>query len=115
METLGKEGDMSIMIDVLLEEKERLEALIASYRNQIEELPRGSISWKKRGNGEYAYLAYREVKSVRFEYLGKRGSVAVETTREKVDQRRDLQDKCNLAEANLKQIMRMLRAAGHTV
>lgn len=112
---LGKEAGMSIMVDVLLEEKERLEALIASYRKQIKELPRGSISWKKRGNGEYAYLAYREVKSVRFEYLGKRGSAAVERTRDAVDHRRELQDKCARAEANLKQINRMLRAAGHTV
>jgi len=103
-----------MMIDVLKEEKERLESLIREYDRQIKALPIGSISWKKRGNGEYAYRAYREVNTVRFEYLGKRGSEKAETMEESIGKRRELDNKRREAARNLKEIKRMLNAVNET-
>ncbi|NOZ12152.1 MAG: hypothetical protein GXO69_00725 [Acidobacteria bacterium] len=102
---------MSMMIDILMEEKRRLETLIQEYDEQISGLPRGSISWKKRKSGEYGYLAYRVADSVKFDYLGKKGAEKPETIARKIKRRRELEMKRREALRNLKQIDRMLHAA----
>ncbi len=104
-----------MMIDVLMEEKRRLEALIHGYDEQISRLPKGSISWKKRESGEYGYLAYRVVNSVKFDYLGKKGSEKPEMIAQKIKRRRELEMKRGEAARNLKQINRMLHAAKKSV
>ena len=106
---------MSMMIDVLMEEKERLEALISGYDEEISRLPKGSVSWKKRKSGEYGYLAYRYIRSVKFDYLGKRGSEKAEKVERAVQRRRELEKKRKEAAGNLKQIKRMLHAAKKSV
>ena len=104
-----------MMVDVLREEKKRLQTLIHTYDEHISRLPKGSVSWKERKSGEYGYLAYRQVKSVRFDYLGKRGSEKAEIVEKKVKRRRELEMKCGEAVRNLKQIDRMLHAAKEPV
>jgi hypothetical protein len=60
---------MSVLFGVLEEEKERLGGAMQLYAEKVEKLPRGSLWMKKRGNREYAYLAYREGGKVHFDYV----------------------------------------------
>jgi hypothetical protein len=60
---------MSVLFGVLEEEQERLVGAIKLYAEKAEKLPRGSLWVKKRGQREYAYLAYREGGKVHFEYV----------------------------------------------
>jgi len=106
---------MSMMVDVLREEKKRLQNLIHAYDEQISRLPKGSVSWKERKSGKYGYLAYRQANSVRFDYLGKKGSEKAEIVEKDVRRRRELEMKRGEAVQNLKQIDRMLHAAKEPV
>ena len=51
---------MNAIKKILKEEAERLENLCKKYRQEINKLPRGSISFKERKGNLYAYLAYRK-------------------------------------------------------
>jgi hypothetical protein len=73
---------MSKVYYILKEEHDRLQRLAALYQNEIENLPKGSISLKKRNNNAYMYAAYREGKRMKFDYIGKESSPkAVEVSR----------------------------------
>jgi len=60
---------MSVLFGVLEEEKERLGGAMQLYAEKVEKLPRGALWVKKRGQREYAYLAYREGGKVHFDYV----------------------------------------------
>ena len=100
---------MALVFDVLEEEKHRLLSLEAKYRQQLTELPRGSISRKKRRNREYLYLAYRDSGKVKFEYIGPVGSEAAQEAEVQVQRRKDLERKLRQVEENLADVERGLR------
>ena len=79
---------MSVVVDVIQEESERLRSLIRLYDDKIAELPKGSLSEKVRGNRLYYYLAYRVGSSVKFDYIGPQNSEKVKDIREQFEQRR---------------------------
>jgi len=58
------------------------------YKEAIKELPRGSLSEKKRNGKLYYYLAYREGRKMKFEYLGKLFDEEIEEYQNKIDKRR---------------------------
>ena len=60
---------MSVLFGILEEERDRLGGAIRLYSEKADKLPRGSLWVKKRGQREYAYLAYRDGGKVRFEYV----------------------------------------------
>ena len=64
---------MSLMIRTIQKEKNRIDYMLASYMNQLEELPRGSVVTKIAGKNLYYYLKYRVGKKVFTDYLGKEG------------------------------------------
>ena len=100
---------MAMVFDVLEEEKQRLLSLKAKYRQRLTELPKGSISRKKRRNREYLYLAYRESGKVKFEYIGPVGSEAAQEAEVQVQRRKDLERKLRQVEENLADVERGLR------
>lgn len=65
---------MSKVHYILKEEHDRLERLAALYQKEIENLPKGSVSLKKRNDNVYMYIAYREGKKMKFDYVGKESS-----------------------------------------
>lgn len=65
---------MSKIRYILKEEHDRLERLAALYQKEIENLPKGSVSLKKRNGNTYLYIAYREGKKMKFKYVGKESS-----------------------------------------
>jgi CRISPR/Cas system-associated exonuclease Cas4 (RecB family) len=100
---------MAMVFDILEEEKRRLLSLKARYEQQLSELPKGSISRKKRWNREYLYLAYRESGKVKFEYIASVDSEAAQEVEAKVRRRKDLEEKLSQVEKNLADVERGLR------
>jgi len=60
---------MAVIPKFLNEEYDRLLRMKKTYAGKIEQLPKGSISYKKRGNKKYPYLKYREGIKVKTKYL----------------------------------------------
>ena len=98
-----------MVFDILEEEKRRLLSLKALYEQQLSELPKGSLSRKKRWNREYIYLAYRKSDKVKFEYVGPVDSEAARNTEAKVRRRKELEEKLSQVEENLADVERGLR------
>ena len=62
---------MSLIVDMLLKEKVRIEYMLEKYCAMLNELPRGTLSERRKNNRTYFYLKYREGKKVITKYLGK--------------------------------------------
>lgn len=61
---------MSIIYDILAEEKQKNLKMQERYEALTSDLPRGSINIKKLGNKNYCYLMFREGKKVKTVYVG---------------------------------------------
>lgn len=61
---------MKFISNTLLIEEKKMQKLISSYEVKLIDLPRGSITTKKRGIKEYYYLGYRDDKRVISQYIG---------------------------------------------
>jgi hypothetical protein len=61
---------MNVIESMLSEEKERNLDMQKSYSDEINNLPKGSVTIKKIGNNEYCYLKYRQGKKFISEYMG---------------------------------------------
>ncbi|HHE38732.1 MAG TPA: hypothetical protein ENL20_09195 [Candidatus Cloacimonetes bacterium] len=99
---------MSIVKDILKDEKERILELISRNEKLMEDLPKGSISKKKRGSNLFCYLAYREGSNVKFKYLGKEKSIIVSEFREKIEKRKKIKQRIKELQKNLQEINRGL-------
>ena len=97
---------MGYITDILDEEYQRLRALSLKYESEITSLPRGSISIKKRGRNKYLYLAYREKGKIRFDYIGPEDSVNARMVIEKIERRKEYEDKLKQVKQNLAEIER---------
>lgn len=104
---------MSVLRQILEEEVQRLKSLSKVYEKDIRKLPKGSISVKSYGNGEYAYLSFRKGEKIRHEYVGKSSSENVRELREKIEERRRLESLKSLAAKNLREAQGMLRVCEH--
>ena len=62
---------MSVIVGVLLEEKERSLAMQSQYQKEISALPKGSIVKKVKRGRAYFYLTYRRGDKVVSDYVGK--------------------------------------------
>ena len=93
---------MSYLKNIIQEEHQRLKALSNKYREEIDSLPRGSISIKTRSSKEYLYLARRDKGKVQFRYIGPVTSEHSQDMLNKVAQRKEY-------EIKLKQVKKDLR------
>ncbi|WP_141242540.1 hypothetical protein [Flavonifractor sp. An10] len=75
-------------MSTILQERERIDRMLAKYREELETLPKGTISEKKAGQSTYFYLKYREGKRVISKYVPQKD---VETVREQVEKRRHIE------------------------
>ena len=99
---------MDMIKHVLEEELEDAIGSIDFYKEKINELPKGSLVKKKRKNKAYYYLAYREGKKVRFDYLGKLSDVEVEDYEKKIQRRRKLQKHLKSVEQKIRYLRKAL-------
>lgn len=94
---------------VLLDEKERLRALMGKLSNKLKPYQKGSYSIRKRGNKEYAYRVYRMGDEVNVEYIGKVDSQKSIEFKQMVEERRELEGRLKNAKSQMKEIERALR------
>lgn len=99
---------MSYLKNILEEEHHRLKALSNKYAGEIQSLPQGSISFKKRGLKKYLYMAYREKGKVRFEYIGPEHSLKSQSVIKKVDIRKQYEDKLKQVNKDLMGLEKVL-------
>lgn len=97
---------MSIIKDILKDEKERLCLLRKQIEEEISSLPKGSLSKKRRDNHFFYYLAYREGSKVIFKYAGKENSPQVISLSEDIQKRRKLEKRLRDIKRDLKEINR---------
>lgn len=81
---------MSLMIHTVQKEKERIDYMIMAYEQQLDGLPKGSVTTKTVGNNIYHYLKYRNGKKVMTDYLGK-NSEKIEQVRSNLEKRRHIE------------------------
>jgi hypothetical protein len=101
---------MSTLMDIIEEEKKRLEKLLLLYTRKIEQLPKGYISKKKIYGHNYCYQAYRDGSTVKTIYIGLDSSDDVKELKEKIDERKKLLTLYKKAKINLDEAKRALRA-----
>ncbi len=100
---------MSILIDIIAEEKERLEELLKFYRDEISKYPKGYISKRKRNGNVYCYRSYRDGDTVKTVYIGISGSDDVKELEKTIEKRHDFEKKYQQAKMNLKEAKGLLR------
>lgn len=79
---------LNLILSTILQERERIDRMLAKYQEELETLPKGTISEKKAGQSTYFYLKYREGKRVISKYIPQKD---VETVREQVEKRRHIE------------------------
>jgi hypothetical protein len=62
---------MNVILGTLIEEKQRNLNMQKNCIDEIEKLPKGSLSVKRIGKNEYCYLKYRQGERFISEYIGK--------------------------------------------
>lgn len=100
---------MSTLIDIIQEEKERLENLISFYENEISKLPKGYISIKNINGHKYCYQSYRDGKKVKTIYIGDESSEELIKIKLKIDERKKLEELYKQTKKNLKEAKRSIR------
>ena len=79
---------MNLILSTILQEKERIDRMLAKYQEELETLPKGTISEKKVKQSTYYYLKYREGKKVISRYIPQKD---VDAVREQVEKRRHIE------------------------
>ncbi|MFR1477287.1 MAG: hypothetical protein ACLSB9_17190 [Hydrogeniiclostridium mannosilyticum] len=79
---------MNLMITTILEEKERVDRMLEKYQDELEKLPKGTLSEKKVRRSTYFYLKYRDGKKVISRYIPQKD---VEAVREQMEKRRHIE------------------------
>ena len=77
-----------MILSAILQEKERIDRMLAKYQEELEMLPKGTISEKKVKQSTYFYLKYREGKKVISRYIPQKD---VDAVREQVEKRRHIE------------------------
>ena len=77
-----------MILSTILQEKERIDRMLTKYQEELETLPKGTISEKKVKQSTYFYLKYREGKKVISRYIPQKD---VDAVREQVEKRRHIE------------------------
>jgi len=77
-----------LILSTILQEKERIDRMLTKYQEELETLPKGTISEKKVRQSTYFYLKYREGKKVISRYIPQKD---VDAVREQVEKRRHIE------------------------
>ena len=79
---------LNLILSTILQEKERIDRMLAKYQEELEMLPKGTISEKNVKQSTYFYLKYREGKKVISRYIPQKD---VDAVREQVEKRRHIE------------------------
>lgn len=79
---------MNMISSMVLQEKQRIDYMLARYQETISELPKGTISEKLINGNTYYYLKYRDGKKVISKYVGKDN---IQEVKEQIEKRRHIE------------------------
>ena len=99
---------MSYIINIMKEERQRLQALHRKYSDKIDSLPKGTVSIKKRNKNEYLYLASRQEGKVKFDYIGALRSEKARKIMEQMKSRKDYELKLKQVKSDLREIEKVI-------
>jgi hypothetical protein len=100
---------MSTLLDIIRDEKERLEELLTFYEEEISRYPKGYLSKRTRNGHVYCYRAFREGNTVKTIYIGLESSDEVKVLTKEMKRKKDLEEKYRQAKVNLKEAKGLLR------
>lgn len=60
---------MNLILNTVMQEKQRIDRMLESYQREKEKLPKGTLSEKRVGEKSYFYLKYRKGKKVVSQYV----------------------------------------------
>ncbi len=99
---------MSILMDILQDEYQRLKQLEAKIQEDLKNFPKGAISKRQRAGRMYAYLVYRQGKKVKTQYIGKIDSPKIEALKKQIESRKQIERKLKGIQKDLKEIKQAL-------
>ena len=76
---------MNLIINTVMQEKQRIEYMIEKYSKSLSSLPKGSLSERRIGAKKYYYRKYREGGKVISKYIP---ADQVDEMRDKIEKRR---------------------------
>lgn len=79
---------MNLIIDIVLQEKQRIDYMLEKYQALLAGLPKGTISEKTVNGNTYYYLKYRDGKKVVSKYISKKD---IEGLRQQIEKRRHVE------------------------
>ena len=80
--------EMNLLLSTVMKEKQRIEYMLSKYRNELLQIPKGSLSVKSVNGKEYFYLKYRENNKVCSKYIRQ---AEVETVRIQIEKRKHIE------------------------
>ena len=79
---------MNMILSTVLQEKQRIDYMLARYQETLSELPKGTISEKLINGNTYYYLKYRDGKKVISKYVVKDN---IQEVKEQIEKRRHIE------------------------
>lgn len=79
---------MNLLINTVLQEKQRIDYMLAKYQETLAKLPKGTISEKQVKGNTYYYLKYRDGKKIVSKYIGNK---EIETLKQQIGKRRHIE------------------------
>lgn len=79
---------MNLIISTVMQEKQRIDYMLAKYQEALAELPKGTISEKQVKDNTYYYLKYRDGKKIISKYIGKK---EIEELKQQIDRHRHIE------------------------
>lgn len=79
---------MNLLLHTVMQERRRIENMLAQYETELSQLPKGTISEKNSGGKTYYYLKYRDGKKVVSKYIGRQ---EIDEVRDRVEKRKHIE------------------------
>ena len=79
---------MNLLLHTIMQERQRIETMLAQYMGELSLLPKGTISEKHSGEKTYYYLKYRVGKKVVSKYVCKQD---IDTVRQQIEKRKHIE------------------------
>ena len=95
---------MSLIKNVIKEERERLEELMKFYQAKISEFPKGSILVQNISGHDYVYLRYRDRGKHCTDYIGRADSEKVKELNKMIKERKEIEGLLKEAKQNYKEV-----------
>ena len=95
---------MSLIQNIIKEEKERMEELVKFYEEKISKLPKGSILVQNISGHEYAYLRYRDSGRHCTDYIGRADSEKVKELDKMIKERKEIEGLLKDAKRNYREV-----------